>query len=251
MPNAYNNMPALIAHRGASAFAPENTAAAIILAAQLGATWCEVDVTISADGIAVIHHDADLERCSNGQGLVIQHTLANLKQLDAGSWFDAKYHQQRILTLSELLIIAKHLNLGLNLEIKPTIGREKETVQAMLVALEQITTHQPILLSSFNVHALYEAKTQLPYLTRALNVEAIPYNWQQRLTEVDAQGLHFQLEFFNQTDVSDIRAAGFNCAIFTVNDANTAQELFDAGVNAVFSDYPNLFKTPFPALLIT
>ena len=51
MPNIYNSMPALIAHRGASAFAPENTAAAIILAAELGATWCEVDVTISADGV--------------------------------------------------------------------------------------------------------------------------------------------------------------------------------------------------------
>ena len=95
-------------------------------------------------------------------------------------------------------------------------------------------------LSSFNVHALYEAKAQLPHLTRALNVEAIPYNWQERLTEVDAQGLHFQLEFFNQTQVSKIRAAGFSCAIFTVNELDTAQALFDAGVNAVFSDYPNL-----------
>lgn len=240
MPNIYNSMPALIAHRGASAFAPENTAAAIILAAELGATWCEVDVTISADGVAVIHHDAYLERCSDGQGLVIQHTLAELKKLDAGSWFDAKYQQQQVLTLTDLLTIANELQLSLNLEIKPIFGREAETVKAMVAALEQTPFKHSLLLSSFNVHALLEAKAQLPHLTRALNSEAIPVNWQQRLAEVDALGLHFQLEFFNKDQVRSIRAAGFHCAIFTVNDADTAQQLLASGVNAVFSDYPNL-----------
>ena len=240
MPNAYNRLPALVAHRGASAFAPENTAAAIILAAELGATWCEVDVTISADGIAVIHHDVDLERCSNGHGLVIQQSLAQLKTLDVGSWFAEEYAHQRLLTLPELLTLANRLKLGLNLENKPTIGRETETVRAVVEALEKTPATQPLLLSSFNVHALYEAKAQLPHLSRALNVEAIPHNWRQRLAEVDAQGLHFQLEFFNPIDVGNIRAAGFNCAIFTVNSATIAQTLFDAGVNAVFSDYPNL-----------
>lgn len=244
MASTYNNLPPVVAHRGAGAFAPENTAAAISLAVELGATWCEVDVTISADGVAVIHHDADLERCTNGHGLVIQHSLAELKQLDAGSWFDAKYHQQRMLTLSELLIMANHLKLGLNLEIKPTIGREPETVKAIAQALKDNPCQHHVLLSSFNVHALYEAKLQIPHITRALNIEAIPVNWQQRVAEVDAHGLHFQLEFFNAEQVKSINDAGISCAVFTVNDAEIAAKLFAAGVNTVFSDYPNLLACP-------
>lgn len=244
MPDAYNSMPAVVAHRGAGAFAPENTAAAISLAVELGATWCEVDVTISADGIAVIHHDAGLERCTNGHGLVIKHTLAELKQLDAGSWFDAKYHQQRMLTLAELLVMANHLKLGLNLEIKPTFGREEETVKAIAYELKKNPCQKHVLLSSFNVHALYEAKLQLPHLTRALNTEAIPHNWQQRVAEVDAQGLHFQLEFFNAEQVKSINDSGIHCAVFTVNDISVARQLFAAGVNTIFSDYPNLLICP-------
>lgn len=241
MPNAYSSMPAVVAHRGAGAFAPENTAAAVKLAVELGATWCEVDVTISADGVAVIHHDAELERCTNGQGLVIQHSLAELKKLDAGSWFDAKYHQQRIMTLSELLSLANELHLGLNLEIKPTVGREVETVTAITQALSDTPCQQHVLLSSFNARALYEAKRQMPDVTRALNTEAIPLDWQQRVAEIAAQGLHFQQEFFDPQQVKAINNSGIHCAVFTVNDAQTAQQLLSAGVNTVFSDYPNLF----------
>lgn len=240
MQNAYKSMPALIAHRGAGAFAPENTAAAISLAVELGATWCEVDVTISADGVAVIHHDVDLERCSNGHGLVVKHSLAQLKMLDMGSWFDPKYHQQRILTLPELLQQANELKLGLNLEIKPTIGLETETVAAIAKALEDTPANHPILLSSFNIHALREAKIQLPNLTRALNVEAIPHNWHERVSEIDAHGLHFQLQFFDAALVKQIRQAGIYCASYTVNDKTDADRLYKAGVNAIFSDYPNL-----------
>lgn len=243
MTNAYDHIPALIAHRGASAFAPENTAAAIILAAEQGATWCEVDVALSADGIAVIHHDPDLKRCSNGQGLVIQHSLAQLKALDVGSWFSEHFQAQRFLTLTELFALANRLDMGLNLEIKPIVGRETDTVLAIANALEQTPFNPPVLLSSFNLHALYEAKAQLPHLTRALNVEAIPPNWQERLNEVDAQGLHFQLEFFNADLVSNIRTAGYGCAVFTVNHRPTAQTLFNAGVNSIFSDYPGLLNT--------
>lgn len=236
--NAYDFLPRVVAHRGASQDAPENTASAIRLAAEQGARWAEVDVTISADGIAVIHHDAELERCSDGQGLVILNTLAQLKELDVGRWFDARFSGERMLTLNELLLLANQLEIGLNLEIKPTIGRESETVWAIRQALLQTPFDQPLLLSSFNIHALQEAKQHLPHITRGLNVEAIPSDWQQRLDEADCSGLHFAKEFFDAARVKALKAAGYHCMVFTVNDAEHAQRLFDAGVDAVFCDGP-------------
>lgn len=241
----YSQIPPVIAHRGASQLAPENTGAAIQMAAQMGASWCEVDVTISADGVAVIHHDADLARCSNGTGLVIQKTLAQLRELDMGSWFSKQFAGEKILTLTELLALANKLHLGLNLEIKPTLGREAQTLAAMVSAFQHVPPKHPILLSSFNPYALHEAKRQLPQYPRALNTEAIPNDWQARLHEVDAIGLHFQLEFFAAKEVKALREAGFFCMVFTVNQPEIAQRLLLSGVSAVFSDHPQLLSTSY------
>ncbi len=237
-PDAYEYLTPVVAHRGASGSAPENTRAAIELAARQGARWAEVDVTISADGIAVIHHDADLVRCSDGSGLVIQKRLSELKQLDAGSWFSPDFRDERMLTLTELLALANQLELGLNLEIKPTIGREPETVWAISQALLQVPFEQPLLFSSFSIHALQSARRHMPHITRGLNVEAIPADWQHRLEEADCAGLHFAKEFFDGQQVQAIRAAGYHCMVFTVNDPDEARQLLQAGVDAVFTDFP-------------
>ena len=119
--SAYEFITPVVAHRGASGQAPENTAAAIRLAAAQGAHWVEVDVTISADGFAVIHHDHDLKRCSDGSGLVIQQPLAQLRNLDCGSWFDAQFSGEPLLALSDLVSLANELEIGLNLEITQTL----------------------------------------------------------------------------------------------------------------------------------
>ena len=234
---AYAALTRFIAHRGASGYAPENTMAAIMKAHEMGATWAEVDVTISADGEAIIFHDHKLERCSNGRGLVIQQTLADLKTLDTGSWFSPFYHQETILTLRDLLMVADDINLNLNLEIKPTIGREWETVQAMRTVFNEISYSQHVILSSFNERALIYAAEVLPEYVRGLNVEAIPADWEKRLKECSATGLHFQLDFFDEDLVRTLRSNGVPLACFTVNNAVDAKRLLDAGVNAVFTDY--------------
>lgn len=236
--SAYEFIAPVLAHRGACGDAPENTKAAIELAAAQGARWAEVDVTISADGIAVIHHDADLNRCSNGTGLVIQKKLAELKALDAGRWFDPKYTGETILTLTELLTLANHLDLALNLEVKPTIGRESETVWAIAQALQAVPFEHPLILSSFNIHALHACAAHLQHITRALNVEAIPRNWNERLEEAGCQGLHFQKEFADEAQIRALRQAGYHLLVFTVNDPDVARNLLRMGVSGVFSDFP-------------
>lgn len=95
------NVTQIIAHRGASAERPECTAAAIRRAIEVGATAAEVDVRTSKDGRLFILHDATLDRTTNGSGSASELTLAQLQQLDAGSWFDAAYHNERIPSLIE------------------------------------------------------------------------------------------------------------------------------------------------------
>ena len=236
LPAAYQNIPRFIAHRGASAQAPENTHASMRLAIELGAKWAETDITISADGIAVIHHDAELERCSNGTGLVIQKTLAQLKKLDVGGWYGPEFAGEKFLTLTELLSLANQHGLGLNLEIKPTMGREAETVAAIKCAFAEVPPRTPILFSSFNPYALKEAQQQLPSYTRALCSEALPQDWQVRLNEIGASGLHFARDFFDAKAIAAIKAAGFYCLSYTVNDPAEAERFFNAGVDAVFHD---------------
>lgn len=243
--SAYQQMPRVIAHRGACGMAPENTAAAIRLAAQQAATWVEVDVAISADEVAVIFHDRELSRCSNGSGLILQHSLSQLKQLDTGSWYGDDFQGEKILTLVELLQLGNMLGLSFNLEVKPSVGREAETVWAIRQALQQVAFEYPLLLSSFNPVALQACLSYLPDISRALNVEAIPHDWQDRLEQHQCQGLHFQNELFDKDAVSEVKEHGVAVAAFTVNTIQRANELWQAGVDAVFTDYPKKLLTAY------
>ncbi|MBI1320793.1 MAG: hypothetical protein GC168_17855 [Candidatus Hydrogenedens sp.] len=111
------NLPIIIAHRGASAYAPENTLAAFELAAEQGAPWYELDCHLSKDGVAVVIHDGDLERTTGVVGQVRDKTLDELKTLDAGTWFSPDFAGERLPTLAEALAMAKG-RIGVYVEIK-------------------------------------------------------------------------------------------------------------------------------------
>jgi glycerophosphoryl diester phosphodiesterase len=92
----------VIAHRGASGYAPEHTFPSWDLALELGADYLEQDLQMTSDGELVVMHDPTLERTTSGAGAVIEHTIARIKQLDAGSWFDTKFAGARVPTLREV-----------------------------------------------------------------------------------------------------------------------------------------------------
>src|SRR5580698_1292613 len=91
--------PWIIAHRGASAYAPENTLAAFQRAVELGAPFIETDIHLTRDARFVAFHDKMLQRTTNGRGAVSDYTLAELRGLDAGNWFDRQFGGERIPTL--------------------------------------------------------------------------------------------------------------------------------------------------------
>lgn len=236
---AYSLLPKVIAHRGSSGIAPENTLASLHLAGQQGIKWVEIDVMLSADGIPVIFHDDHLSRTTNGEGLIHKTSLAQLKQLDAGSWKSDEYQQQRIPTLQEAITVISQYNMGLNLEFKPCEGLEEETTAASIEVLKQFwPKNLPLLLSSFNYLSLTSAHELWPEVQRSYNVAAIPSAWKSRLARLECSGLHIHQSFFDQKQVAEIKAAGYKVLAFTINNESLALDLFEQGIDAVFSDYP-------------
>src|SRR5438445_3289928 len=108
----------VVGHRGAMGHCPENTLASFERGLELGADWIEMDVHLSRDGELVVIHDETVDRTTNGSGLVQDHTLVELNELDAGSWFGAAYVGQRIPTLGEVLDWARFRGAVLDIEIK-------------------------------------------------------------------------------------------------------------------------------------
>ncbi len=142
--------PLVIAHRGDTAAAPENTLAAFAAAIDAGADGIELDVHPSRDGALVVHHDHYLDRTTSGAGLVSDHTLGELRALDAGAWFDAKFAGESIPTLEEVLRLAAG-RVRLEIELKGTtlsfLERVLDTIRAAdaVAAVELTTPHRPLL----------------------------------------------------------------------------------------------------------
>ncbi len=124
----------VIAHRGASAYAPENTLAAFSLAADMGAHWFELDCTLTKDGEVIVIHDDTIDRTTGVEGVVAEMTLAELKRYDAGSWFDAKFAGERLPMLGEALDLGKDRRIGVYIEIKDSDDDRALNSQLMALA---------------------------------------------------------------------------------------------------------------------
>lgn len=112
------DLPQVIAHRGASAYAPENTLASFRLAAEMQAEWFELDCITTKDKAIIVCHDDTVDRTTNGKGKIQEMTLAELKELDAGQWKGNQFRGERLPTLEEALDLGKQLSTGVYVEIK-------------------------------------------------------------------------------------------------------------------------------------
>jgi glycerophosphoryl diester phosphodiesterase len=245
--------PKLFAHRGGGSLAPENTLAAVKLGQSLGYRAHEFDVKLSKDGVAMLLHDDTLERTSTGQGRACDFTWAQLSQLDAGAWHSEKYRGEK---LASFEAIAKQL-LGhgdmANVEIKPTRGFERETGAAVAREAGRLwaKAEVPPLLSSFSFEALMAAKKAAPHLPRGWLVgEFADADW-ERLEELDAVSLHTNHKKLDTANIARLHDRGYRVMLYTVNEPDTAQELFAAGADGIFTDNLEVFRERFPEKLVS
>jgi glycerophosphoryl diester phosphodiesterase len=231
-------LPLLIAHRGASRVAPENTLAALKRAAELGARWVEFDVKLSSDGELLLMHDELLDRTTSGSGPVAGLRWKELSKLDAGSWFGKAFAGERIPTFLQAVTLLGKLNLGANIEIKPCPGREEETGRAVALATSRLWPAHlpPPVLSSLSVESLAAAREAGPELLRGLLVEGVPEGWKQRLTALQCLSIHVDETRLTEPVVRAVKAAGVPLLAYTVNDPVRARALRAWGVDSLVTD---------------
>ncbi|MGM3225825.1 glycerophosphodiester phosphodiesterase family protein [Dickeya zeae] len=232
----------LIAHRGASSLAPENTLIAMRKAAQQGATWLEVDVKLTRDGQPVIIHDDRVDRTTNGRGLVAGLTLAEIRQLDARAHFGDAFAGVTIPTLQELIECVLELDMGLQLELKPTAGDDVETAEVALAVLKSMwpANRDRLFLSSFSVRSMQAAARLMPDVPRAFAVVVPPKNPVALLQETNCQILHCLSELLDDEALHILADSGIEYAVAIVNDVAQARRFLDKGAQTVLSDIPNL-----------
>ncbi len=237
----------VIAHRGASAYYPENTMAAFTGAVDMGAEMIELDLMLSNDGVPVVFHDTQLDEHTNGNGSINEYTLRELKQLDAGSWFSDEYAGQEIPTLEEVLKFAEG-EIALNIEIKTEAVTDQAKGGIEQKALELVKKYgmeQHVLFSSFDYRTITHLKKLDPTIPAALLYESRQSNRQlpsQLLSSYHADAFNCHYSELNRKRLRDIRLHDIPVFIYTVNQKRRMEKLIKLGVKGIFSDKPDLLK---------
>lgn len=228
-------------HRGAAAWAPENTLASIRKAAELGATWVEFDVMLTGDAVPVLFHDDSLKRITGVDALMAETAYGELADLDAGRWFQPAFAGERIPTLEAALGLAHDLNLDVNIEIKSTPGRDVETAEAAVkAAIAFYGRRRRIpMISSFSRMSLAAARVLRPNWPRGLIAHKIPIDWQVALAALGCFSFHLNSKCISWEFVGQVKSAGYRVAAFTVNQKQRARDLIDCNVDCVITDAPD------------
>jgi glycerophosphoryl diester phosphodiesterase len=230
--------PRLAAHRGAGKRAPENTLAAFRLGHSHGYRMAELDAKLSADGVAFLLHDATLERTTNGTGRADAMLWRDLALLDAGSWHSPAYAGEPLPTLASIARWTRANDMAVNIEIKPTPGRERETGAALALDAKTLWTGADVkpLLSSFSEDALDAAREAVPELPRAWLIENLPGDWRSTIVHLGCIALDAKHTLLTRELVNEVRGAGLRVATWTVNDPARAAELAGFGVDTIITD---------------
>ncbi len=233
--------PTVFAHRGASAYAPENTLAAFQLAVEHGADAIEFDVKLTADGQVVAHHDPTLQRTTDGQGKVGDYSLAELKKLDAGSWFGEQFRNERIPTLAEIFETVGG-KLFMNIELTNYATPFDQLVDKVAELVKRYQMEERILYSSFFPHNLIRAGALTPGLPRGqLALPGAAGWWQRRWGNfLSIQAEHPFDRDVSAASIQRAHARGRLVYVWTVNQPDEMRRLQTLGVDGIFTDDPKL-----------
>jgi glycerophosphoryl diester phosphodiesterase len=235
--------PRLLAHRGASAHAPENTAAALRAALQLGADGLEFDVRALSDGTAVLLHDETVDRTTDGQGAVAAYDRRSIARLDAGSWKDARFAGERIPLLEDVL--AEFLGRAyLAIEMKEVLP---EAILRSIGDAYRSSLAAEVLLASFDGKALERARDVVPALPRAIILgPQTPMPPTELVAYLGLAGLFAPSGRVDERFVVECRRAGLALTVYSVDDPGSAETLMAMGVEGVITDDPKLLRPHLP-----
>ncbi|MGO5065841.1 glycerophosphodiester phosphodiesterase [Clostridium sporogenes] len=229
----------ILAHRGASAYAPENTMVAFKKAIDMNADGIELDVHLSKDGYIVIIHDEKVDRTTNGKGEVKDFTLDELKKLDAGFWFSDEYKGERIPTLEELLKLINDTNIYLNIEIKAGYRIYPNIEEKVIDIIEKYKMLDRVIISSFDHYSLVRVKEINLNIKTGMLYEAALYEPWDYARSIKVEALHpnyitLTKEFIDKANINNLEINPY-----TVNDENDMERLIKSKVTSVITNYPD------------
>ena len=233
--------PLVIAHRGASAAAPENTIAAFEQAITDGADGIELDVHLSRDDQLVVIHDASVERTTNGSGPVRDRTLRELKRLDAGGWRGRQFEGQRIQTLQEVLERFRGRT-RFWIELKGGSDQYPGIEERVVSTIEIYDVLDRALVQSFDQKALEQIKS----LNREVRVGVLTDRRPIRRiigSLAPPYALCPSADAIADDDLGAMRAAGLDCYVWTVNEPAQMDRLIGYGVSGIITDRPELLRS--------
>jgi glycerophosphoryl diester phosphodiesterase len=239
----------LIAHRGASGYAPENTLPALSKAIELGANYLEIDVHQSKDNHIVVIHDFDVERTTNGSGSVKDLTIDEIKKLDAGSWFDPKFAETKIPTLQEV-IDAIGANVILIIEVKGGSEDYPGIEENIVSIVKQQKVESLVIFKSFSVDVLERFKFLAPDIQRLyvfvlhfsdLNLTLDKWIDFTDIYDNPADVQYFQAHrwFINKSLVEEAHANSIKIIAWNVNTIEEIESMLQLGVDGIETDYPD------------
>ena len=234
--------PIIFAHRGASAHAPENTLAAFELALAENADAIELDVKLSADGHAIVIHDPTVDRTTGNHHRVKDLPLRELRALDAGSFFSDKFHGEKIPTLEEVFeAVGKRA--FINVELTNYTTPRDLLVETVCTLVKKCGLEEHVMFSSFFAYNLSKARAYLPEVPRGLLAfDGWLGAWARSFGFAFGkyQALHPYLADVTSQQVQRVHRLNRRIHVWTVNAAEDMRRLFDWGVDAIFTDDPQL-----------
>jgi glycerophosphoryl diester phosphodiesterase len=228
-----------IAHRGASGHCPENTRAAFVRAIELGADMVELDCQITRDGAVVVIHDETLDRTTSGKGRVRDHTLRELKALDAGRWFSPEFDGEEVLTLEQAVELLRG-KVELNLEIKGEDAPGRLEIQCVGI-VRSLRFFEATVFSSFSP-ARMRLVRDLAEDARIGVLMDDGTDWSGGLelaAELGAEALHPARSLASPGAFATAHDRGLEVRVWPVNRPAQMEALAAMGVDGMFSDYPD------------
>jgi glycerophosphoryl diester phosphodiesterase len=239
--------PLVIAHRGASAYAPENTITAFKKGLELGADGLELDLRQTKDSIPVVLHDEDVERTTNGTGNVKNFTFDELQKLDAGSWFDEKFSDEKIPSLQEVIDLLDDTTLII-IELKEGNETYPGIEERVVQLIKQNEIESQAILKSFDSNVLERLRIIEPDIP-LLYVYALRIPWLGMIIDrgvtfdsvydLDVEYLQPHRFFLSESFVEDAQSRGFKIISWGVNSTEAINESLEYGVDGIETDYPD------------
>jgi len=237
----------VIAHRGFSSIAPENTVSSIRAAISSGADYCEFDVRSVSSGEVVLFHDEKVDRTTDGKGKLPEFSLSDVRGLDAGAWKDVKYTGERVPTLDEALVVFKAKKCLPVVEIK-----DERVVEAVVNLLEKHSFSGIPVVLAFDekiIRAVVEktSKARCAWLCARYPEDIVSdgerVEWLTEHAEscgVDMLNLRYGM--LSEEIVKALHERGITVWCWTVNDVKTMKEMLEFEVDGIATDYPDQLK---------